>query len=82
MRIKMPLIVLAAVLVAPAAFAQTTNSGAGTPGMSGNKSGPAVTPSGKNTSEPNNSANPDASKVQGLPGNKSGPAAQPPKQQQ
>jgi EF hand len=55
------------------ALAQTSpNSGAGVPGLPGNKSGPAVKP-GEVTG-----VRPDQSKVPGLPGNKSGPAVQPP----
>jgi hypothetical protein len=64
---------LSTVLLGPAAFAQTTpNSGAGQPGLPGNKSGPAVKPDQSATP-------PDTSGVKGLPGNKSGPAVQPPK---
>ena len=72
---------LAAVLLlgtlggAPAALAQTTtapNSGAGVPGLPGNKSGPAVRPGEQSN------VRPDQSNVPGLPGNKSGPALQPP----
>jgi len=56
------------------ALAQTTtapNSGAGVPGLPGNKSGPAMR-SGEQFN-----VRPDQSNVPGLPGNKSGPA-QPP----
>jgi hypothetical protein len=71
---------LAAVLligsvVGPVALSQNTtapNSGAGVPGLPGNKSGPAVNP-GKQFN-----VRPDQSNVPGLPGNKSGPALQPP----
>jgi hypothetical protein len=58
-----------------AALAQTTiapNSGAGVPGLPGNKSGPAVQPGEQF------SVRPDQSNVPELPGNKSGPALQPP----
>ncbi len=82
MRKTLPLVVLAAMLVAPAAFAQSShqeNSGAGVAGMPGSKAGPTVTPSGK--VERRHSATPrDESDVRGMPGNKSGPAATPPKQ--
>ena len=57
------------------ALAQTTtapNSGAGVPGLPGNKSGPAMR-SGEQFN-----VRPDQSNVPGLPGNKSGPALQPP----
>jgi hypothetical protein len=83
MRRAIPLALAAAVLVAPAAFAQSPNhenGAAGQPGMPGNKSGPAVTPSGQ-TQGTNNNMSQDASKVPGLPGNKSGPAAQAPNKQ-
>jgi len=68
---------LAAVLLlgGSAAIAQTTiapNSGAGVPGLPGNKSGPAVRPGEQFN------VRPDQSKVPGLPGNKSGQALQPP----
>jgi hypothetical protein len=62
-----------------AALAQTAgtpNSGAGVPGLPGNKSGPAVKP-GESTG-----VRPDQSKVPGLPGSKSGPAQESPKQLQ
>jgi len=68
-------LLVSAVMGAPAALAQTTtapNSGAGVPGLSGSKSGPAVKPSEQST------VRPDQSNVPGLPGNKSGPALQPP----
>jgi hypothetical protein len=58
-------------VVGQPAFAQITtapNSGAGVPGLPGNKSGPAVRPG----EQPN--VRPDQSKVPGLPGSKSGPA--------
>jgi hypothetical protein len=63
------------VIGGPAALAQTTtapNSGAGVPGLPGNKSGPAMKPGGESN------VRPDQSNVPGLPGNKSGPAQQPP----
>jgi len=68
---------LAAVLLlgGSAAIAQTAiapNSGAGVPGLPGNKSGPAVKPGDQSN------VRPDQSNVAGLPGNKSGPALQPP----
>jgi hypothetical protein len=56
MRIIIPLVVLVAILVGPSAFAQSpsqdnagqipNNSGAGVPGLPGNKSGPAHRPNG------------------------------------
>ena len=59
MRITIPLVVLVAVLVGPSAFAQSpsqdnsgqipNNSGAGVPGLPGNKSGPAHRQSGMNS---------------------------------
>jgi EF hand domain-containing protein len=65
--------VLLSSLFVGSALAQTSpNSGAGVPGLPGNKSGPAVKP-GEVTG-----VRPDQSKVPGLPGNKSGPAVQPP----
>jgi hypothetical protein len=74
MRTKMiAAVALSTLLLGSAAFAQTTqNSGAGQPGLPGNKSGPAVPPEKSATP-------PDTSGVKGLPGNKSGPAVQPPK---
>jgi hypothetical protein len=73
---------LSTMLVAPAAFAQ--NSGAGTPGLPGNKSGVAQTPSGS-TQTPSGATSPgggatpqDHSGVPGKPGGKSGPAVTPP----
>jgi EF hand len=66
-------LLFSSVLGASAALAQTApNSGAGVPGLPGNKSGPAVKP-GEVTG-----VRPDQSKVPGLPGNKSGRAVQPP----
>ena len=59
----------------PAALAQTTtapNSGAGLPGLPGNKSGPPVRPGDQFNIRL------DQSNLPGLPGNKSGPALQPP----
>jgi EF hand domain-containing protein len=59
----------------PAAFAQNAtapNSGAGVPGLPGNKSGPTMQPGEQST------VRPDQSNVPGLPGNKSGPTLQPP----
>jgi hypothetical protein len=59
----------------------SANSGAGTPGLPGSKSGPAVRPSNDGRATPNNqdaNRNQDASKVPGLPGGKSGPAVRPP----
>ena len=68
-------IVIAATLASSMAFAESnTNSGAGTAGKPGSKSGPAMTKSGPGA------ANPDQSNVKGMPGNKSGPAAKPPSQ--
>jgi hypothetical protein len=76
------IVALAAVLLigpvvgAPVALAQTTtapNSGAGVPGLPGNKSGPAVSPGTQFN------VRPDQSNVPGAPGSKSGPAVQPPK---
>ena len=73
-------VLLIANVVGPAAFAQTTtapNSGAGVPGLPGNKSGPAVRP-GQNSST---GVSQDQSKVPGLPGDKSGVAVKPPRLQ-
>jgi hypothetical protein len=71
MRMKMIAVTaLSTVLLGSAAFAQ--NSGAGQPGLPGDKSGPTVLPDRSNTP-------PDTSDIKGLPGNKSGPAVQPPK---
>jgi hypothetical protein len=69
------LLLASAVIGGPAALAQTTtapNSGAGVPGLPGNKAGPTVKPSEQST------VRPDQSNVPGLPGNKSGPALQAP----
>jgi hypothetical protein len=75
------IVALAAVLLiglvvgAPVALAQTTtapNSGAGVPGLPGNKSGPPASPGTQFHVKP------DQSNVPGLPGGKSGPAGQPP----
>jgi hypothetical protein len=82
MRMTIPfLAVLVAVLVAPAAFAQSPpdkpNSGAGVSGLPGNKSGPAHRPNGMNQ-DPHKATSPDQSNVPGLPGGKSGPAERPP----
>jgi hypothetical protein len=68
-------LLLGTVVGGAAALAQTTtapNSGAGVPGLPGNKSGSAVQPG----EQPN--VRPDQSNVPGQPGNKSGPALQPP----
>jgi hypothetical protein len=72
-------VALATLMLGPAAFAQNTpNSGAGKPGLPGNKSGPTQTQSG--TTSPGTSATPqDTSGIKGMPGNKSGPSAKPPK---
>lgn len=74
MRMKiMAAVALSTILLGSAALAQNTpNSGAGKPGLPGNKSGPTVKPDQSATP-------PDTSGVKGLPGNKSGPAVQPPK---
>jgi hypothetical protein len=64
----------------PAALAQTAgtpNSGAGIPGLQGNKSGPAVNPGEQSTG-----VSQDQSKVPGLPGSKSGQAPVPPNRMQ
>ena len=69
---------LAGMIFAVPALAQKAdqpNSGAGTPGLQGNKSGPAA-----NRNQKTGQPSPDQSKVPGLPGNKSGPAVQPPKE--
>ena len=58
-----------AVVAGPAGLAQTAgtpNSGAGVPGLPGNKSGPAVKPGEQSN------VRPDQSNVPGLPGNESG----------
>lgn len=57
------------------------NSGAGIPGMTGNKSGPAT--KSETVGSGGEQHNPtvkqqDPSNIQGLPGNKSGPPARPP----
>jgi hypothetical protein len=73
-------LLIAGALGGPAAFAQAAgqqNSGAGVPGLPGNKSGPAVTPL-KNPGQEFGGYRQDQGKVPGLPGNKSGPALQPP----
>ena len=73
-------IVLAAMLASSMAFAQSdTNSGAGTAGKPGSKSGPAVTKSGAGSAN-RSGTNPDQSNVKGMPGNKSGPPVKPPSQ--
>lgn len=74
MRMKMmAAVALSTILLGSGALAQNTpNSGAGKPGLPGNKSGPTV-PTEQNATPP------DTSGIKGLPGNKSGPAAQPPK---
>jgi hypothetical protein len=62
------------VVGAPVVLAQTTttpNSGAGVPGLPGNKSGPAANPGTQFN------VRPDQSNVPSLPGSKSGPAVQP-----
>jgi EF hand len=70
-------LLIGTVVGGPIALAQTApNSGAGVPGLLGNKSGPAVKP-GESTG-----VRPDQSKVPGLPGSKSGPAQESPKQLQ
>jgi hypothetical protein len=76
MRMTIPLFVLVAVLVGPAAFAQTPekpNSGAEVPGLPGNKSGPAYRPNGM-SQDTHTPTSPDQSNIPGLPGSKSGPA--------
>jgi hypothetical protein len=68
-------LLLGTVFGGSAALAQTPtapNSGAGVPGLPGNKSGPAMKP-GKESN-----VRLDQSNVPGLPGNKSGPAQHPP----
>jgi len=74
MRTKMiAAVALSTILLGSGAVAQNAqNSGAGTPGLPGNKSGPTVQPDQSKTP-------PDTSGVKGLPGNKSGPAVQAPK---
>ena len=70
------LVGLAGIIFAAPALAQKTdqpNSGAGTPGLQGTKSGPSAHRE-QSTGQPS----PDQSKVPGQPGNKSGPAVQPP----
>ena len=88
MRITMPLVVLVAILVGPSAFAQSpsqdnagklNNSGAGVPGLPGNKSGPAHRQSGMTQDAHTPGTSPDQSNVPGFPGTKSGPTVQPPK---
>jgi hypothetical protein len=68
-----------AAVAGQAALAQTAgtpNSGAGVPGLPGNKSGPAVRPGEQST------VRPDQSNVPGLPGSKSGPAQMSPNRMQ
>jgi hypothetical protein len=68
-------LLLGTVFGGSAALAQTPtapNSGAGVPGLPGNKSGPAVKPGEESN------VRPDQSNVPGLLGNKSGPAQHPP----
>jgi hypothetical protein len=91
------IVIVAALAVAgfpPAALSQTAqpdvstapsaqNSGAGIPGMPGNKSGPAVKPGTVGSNSTLNQENPtvrqqDPSNIKGLPGNKSGPPARQP----
>jgi hypothetical protein len=89
MRITILSVVLVAILVGPSAFAQSSsqdnagqipnNSGAGVPGLPGNKSGPAHRPDGMTQDAHTPGTSPDQSNVPGLPGTKSGPAVQPPK---
>jgi hypothetical protein len=88
MRITIPLVVLAAVLVGPSAFAQSpsqdngeqrpNNSGAGVPGLPGNKSGPDHRPEGMTQEGHTPAPSPDQSNVPGLPGTKSGPTVRSP----
>ncbi len=81
MRKTVLFVMLAAVLTAPAALAQSKDdgsSGAQVKGLPGNKSGPSVSPSGQAQPQ-HNAPNQDWSGAKGLPGNKSGPAQQPPK---
>jgi len=58
----------------------SANSGAGTPGLPGSKSGPTARPPNNAgaTSNTQGNQNQDAAKVPGLPGSKSGPAVRPP----
>jgi hypothetical protein len=73
-------LLVGAALVGPAALAQTAgtpNSGAGVPGLPGNKSGPVVKPGEQSTGVSH-----DQSKVPGLPGSKSGPAQMSPNRMQ
>ncbi|MBV8825688.1 MAG: hypothetical protein JO084_02515 [Bradyrhizobiaceae bacterium] len=74
-------VALSTLLLGPAAFAQTTpNSGAGQPGLPGNKSGPAQPQSGTTSPGTTTTTTPqDTSGIQGKPGNKSGPSVRPPK---
>jgi hypothetical protein len=77
MRKALSFVVLAGMLAATPALAQSSNSGAGIPGQPGNKSGPAMTKSGSSSTN-NSTTSTDQSKVPGMPGSKSGPAAKPP----
>ena len=88
MRMTIPLVVLVALLVGPSAVAQSPsqdnaaqrpNSGAGVPGLPGNKSGPAHRQSGMTQDAHTPGTSPDQSNVPGLPGTKSGPTVRPPK---
>ena len=87
MRITIPLVALVAIFVGPSAFAQSpsqdnagqipNNSGAGVPGLPGNKSGPAHRPDGMTQDAHTPGTSPDQSNVPGLPGTKLGPTVQP-----
>lgn len=91
MRIASTVVVALAISAMPA-LAQTTkpdvsdapsaqNSGAGVPGLPGNKSGPAVKSGtvGSGTEQHNPTVKQqDPSNIKGLPGNKSGPPAKSP----
>ena len=91
------IVILAALALAafpPAALSQTArpdvsnapsaqNSGAGIPGLPGNKSGPAVKPGTVGSNSTPNQQNPtvrqqDPSNIKGQPANKSGPPARHP----
>ena len=75
MRITIPLVVLVAMLVGPSAFAQSpiqdnagqipNNSGAGVPGLPGNKSGPAHRPDGMTQDAHTPGTSPDQSTFPG-----------------
>ena len=82
MTFRMTGVIAVLAILAPPVMAQTPtppNSGAGVPGQTGRKSGPAATPTAGD--DHRNPATQDTSKIQGKPGSKSGPAVKPPSKQ-